>query len=544
MVNDKKPCTSNTTLKPLNLIQPIRVFRNLVPAVVAVFAAAWCSAATPDPAATPTPTLRKLSLSDCYQLAIQHNLDLQIERLSTRIADANLSGTYGAYEPILNFSATKSYLDQPSLFSPTKAAGDAPYELTTTSFGGGVSGKAPVGFSYDIKSQINQWHALTDFNLTKDAGLFTPSGLRTTNQDALVSGIFLKQSLLKDFWTDSDRLKIQVAKRNLKITQLGLQDKLMNTVSSVQSAYYDAWFAREVVRIQRLTGQSSQRLLDEVRSRIQAGVLPALEEKLFEFYTSSVREDIINADRVYEEAKASLRNLISQDLKDWNGLDIDLSDAPQDIEEHFDKVGSWRDAMMRRPEIQELEADLEKQDIVLRFDRNQLYPSLDLVGSYGLSGADGVDLGLGTAESQITRGSHSFYSYGVVMSVPFSNRANRNRYKADQEVKRQSLLRMKQLEMNILTQVENSGRQMTSSFRRLEPARKSRELAEEVLKSQEAQIQLGQSTGLAVVEAQKRLTSAQIAAAKALTDYAKSRSQLALQTGVILDRNSISLEVK
>src|SRR5437762_13955855 len=56
-------------------------------------------------AQTNAPTnVRRLSLQDCIQLALQHNLDLQIDRYNPQISLYNLGGAYGAYDPSLFLS--------------------------------------------------------------------------------------------------------------------------------------------------------------------------------------------------------------------------------------------------------------------------------------------------------------------------------------------------------------------------------------------------------------------------------------------------------
>src|SRR5258708_5182209 len=51
-----------------------------------------------------SPTSRALSLQECIQLAIQHNLDVQIERYNPQLALFNLGAARGGYDPSLTFS--------------------------------------------------------------------------------------------------------------------------------------------------------------------------------------------------------------------------------------------------------------------------------------------------------------------------------------------------------------------------------------------------------------------------------------------------------
>src|SRR5579859_4809478 len=64
---------------------------------------ALAAASTPTLAQTNAPAhVRELSLQDCIQLAVQHNLQLQIDRYSPEIALYNLRATYGDYDPTLS----------------------------------------------------------------------------------------------------------------------------------------------------------------------------------------------------------------------------------------------------------------------------------------------------------------------------------------------------------------------------------------------------------------------------------------------------------
>src|SRR5687767_13648389 len=48
--------------------------------------------------------VRPLSLKDCIQIALEHNLDVKIERFMPEIARYDLNVSYARYEPILSGS--------------------------------------------------------------------------------------------------------------------------------------------------------------------------------------------------------------------------------------------------------------------------------------------------------------------------------------------------------------------------------------------------------------------------------------------------------
>ena len=483
-----------------------------------------------------SPATRPLKLSDCFQLALEHNLDLKIERQNNRIDQATLYGSYGAYDPTLKVSATQSRLDAPEIFDIKKSSlADARQKIDTGLLSGGIGGKLPTGGTYDLGGNLTKWRAFGDL---RNFGL---GDIWRTNEYGVSSAFSLSQPLLRNLWIDQDRLHVQVSKKQLKVSEMALLSKMMSVTRDVQKAYLELGYAQRLVELYLTHHDHANRLLQEVRSRIQTGTLPPLEEKLFDFAVQTTGADLAQAQRELGDAQSALRNLVTEDLKDWMSVVPLATDPLGEIEEQFNQVESWRDAMTKRPEIRQMQLDLEKQDIVLRYSRNQLYPSLDLVASYGLSG---VNPSLGTAGGDVANGDHSSYSYGVVMSVPLSNRSARGRYRANREAKEQSILRMKKLEMEVLTSVETAGRLMTASYQRLAPAQKAIELAEQVVQSEEAKIRLSQTTSFNAVEARRRLVNSQITHLRALTEYNKARAEHAFTQGEILDQNSINVDFK
>ena len=225
-------------------------------------------------------TPRLLSLSDCIQMALLHNYDVQIERFAPEIARYNLDGAYGAYEPTFNASAGQRFISQPGTFDVKKPGIDSPYELTTDSLGLGVTGLLPTGLSYDAEGLASFLSGRTDFSLSpKDAVLFPPNGIRDTNQYFSVTAVTLRQPLLRDFWIDAYRQRIRVNKKNLKISEMALRWKIMNTINAVQQAYYETTFARENIRVEEKALELANQLLKETRKRVEVGDLPPLDEK-------------------------------------------------------------------------------------------------------------------------------------------------------------------------------------------------------------------------------------------------------------------------
>src|ERR1039457_7310000 len=64
---------------------------------------------------------------------------------------------------------------------------------------------------------------------------------------------------------------------------------------------------------------------------------------------------------------------------DWSS-DVCSSDL-------FDLQDSWSKGMTERPDLLQARLNVEQQGIEVKYYRNQLFPELDLIGSYGFNGA-------------------------------------------------------------------------------------------------------------------------------------------------------------
>ena len=93
------------------------------------------------------------------------------------------------------------------------------------------------------------------------------------------AGIRLAQPILKNAWIDEPRLNIKVRRKEINMSELALRGQIMNTVTSVELAYYDLLLLRENVKVQEQALALAQQLVDANRERIRQGVMAALDEK-------------------------------------------------------------------------------------------------------------------------------------------------------------------------------------------------------------------------------------------------------------------------
>lgn len=466
-----------------------------------------------------------MSLSDCIQTALEHNLDINIERYNPAIARYNLDLAYAGYEPSLSGGGVHSFNLSPGGIDPQ----NRPFAGTTTendSFNAGITGLLPSGLTYSLGG-----------NLTDAAGQAPGGPFENTGGAASIQ---LRQPLLRNAWIDSTRMAIRVNRKLLKMSELALRQQIMTTVRSVQFAYYDLISAKQSLSVQAEAFRLAERLLNEDKNRVEAGSMARLDEKQAESEVAARQADLLAAERQLAAQQNTLKLLLVDDTSGWRELSPEPSEELSAVPQVLDLNDSWRKAFTLRPDLLQARADLERQGIVLKYLWNQLFPQLDLVGSYGHNASRREFSG---ALDELRQGDSPFYSYGAMLTIPLGNGSARNNYKIGKAQIRQSLLRLKRLELQIMAQVEDTVKLVQTNLRRVEATKQARQFAETALEAEQKKLESGKSTSFFVLQFQRDLTAARSAEVQALADYNKALAELAFDEGTSLERNKLDILV-
>ena len=489
-------------------------------------------------AQTEASKVRPLALEEAIQLALQHNLDVQIERVNPLIGSFNLSASYAPYDPVLDLRVEQSFQSVPGGFDRNTGLQLPGNETWNESLRPTLGGALPSGMTYNIGGDLANRTSGTSFGIDtngmvvgRDRGFqFRPS-----------VGIDLNQPLLKDFWIDSTRQQIWVNKKNLKISELGVRFQIMDVVRRVELAYFDLIFAIENVRVQEKALELANRLLAENKRRVEVGALAPLDEQQAGAQAAARSADVLSARRNLDAQQNVLKNLITDNYQEWHPIDIKPLEDLEAYPEKFDLMESWQKGMTQRPDLLSRRTELERSDIILRYQRNQLFPQLDLIGSYG---RNGLDRHWGGALEDIRDETNPNFSYGVLFSIPLSNRGPRNRYQASKAEKESALLQLKKLEQEIMVQIDDAVKLAQSSFERVAATKQARIYAESALDAEGKKLENGKSTSFVVLQLQRDLTTARSEEIRALADYNKALTQLSFNQGATLERNRLNVNTR
>jgi len=274
--------------------------------------------------------------------------------------------------------------------------------------------------------------------------------------------------------------------------------------------------------------------------RVDVGILSPIDVRLAQVALSEDQERLITAKNFFMERQFALkRQILSQfqanDERTFvpdDGVDFGLPT--------LDRTELLRTAFDHRPDYKQSIEQAERENIRLRFAKNQLLPKFDLVGTLGLNGlSESKGFAGGFANSQAVTG--PVYSFGAQASIPFGNVQQRAQYDLARSQKTQALIHIKQTELNVSVDVDTVLSRIRTAQQSVETSRQSRKYGEAALLLQERRIEQGQVSSFDLIDAQKRLYDARSRELDAQASLSKFIVQLWAVTGTLLNERNITV---
>lgn len=473
----------------------------------------------------PPTTIRQLSLQQCIELALERNISLQIGRYNPEISLYTLKSDYGAFDPSASLlgehihSESGSQLLAGGFVIPGARSDDNNF---TTSLGG----VSPVGTTYSIQGSASDTYGTT---------------LGSPFENSLASASFrLTQPLLKNLWIDANRLTIRIAKNRLKYSNFALKLQVMQTITTLEQAYYDLIYDRENVIVQQKAVQLAEQLVAENKKRLEVGALAPLDLQSAEAQAASSRAQVILAQSQLGTQGRVIKQLITDQFREWADVVIVPTGTLNATPPVVNRQDSWNLGLTQRPDLEQARLDIERQGIQLQYDKNQLYPELDGFFTYGYNGNASLPHGeFSDAFYNLQQLDTRFYTYGGSLTFPLGNIRARNAFRADKAAKIQLVLTLKQLEQTIMIAIDNDIATLQANYDQVQATRAAREYEVAALDAEQQKLENGKSTTYTVLQVQRDLTTARGNEIQALDNYLKSLSQLSLDEGSTLDRLGI-----
>jgi outer membrane protein TolC len=484
-----------------------------------------------------------LTLEDSIVKALKNNLNVAAEVINPGLASATVSQANQMYMPTLQIDLSGNRYEQLSTWS-LQSAGT--YINKSTSSTASIAQLIPFGGSFT---------ASLSYDYNKNNQLFQSYNPSYTSR----LNFALTQPLLKNFgWTVSRR-EIIVAQNNFEISRSQFKTVLIDTVYSVEAAYWNLVYSIENLKTLRQALESGRDLLTKTKREVQVGTKAPIEVLNAEATVARREADILQAEALVRRSQDQLRMLLNLGVDtSVQGQNLVAADKPEFKPFAITLEEAYAKAMARRPELETAKSTIGTKSVNFRFAKNQILPQLDLQvvkTSPGISGQQYIydpanpfgdpTPGAPGSASQAFKDAFKFlynnWTAGVTLTIPFGDvigKANYAYAKLDLE---QAQARLKTQEQQVFLEVSDAVRTLETAAKSVDAYRIARELAERQLEAEMKKLNVGMSTNYFVLTYQDALASARSMELKALVDYNIAVANIAKVTGSTLEARNISL---
>ncbi len=463
----------------------------------------------------------KIGLVDCIAYALKNNSEILIKRIEPKLKENDVKIAKADFEP--TFSADYT------LQADTEQSVSTLYPGTSKSrdvdFNAGVSGKLITGTEYSIDFLNERYKS--------SIATQSPNPYYATEPK-----ITITQPLFKDFGILVNKADIIVAQNNRLQSDASFKDTVMDTISKAKTAYYNYIFYLENYAIANLSWKRAQHLLEINKARYEKGFLSSVDLLETEAATAQREKAVLTAEAQVKKAEDDLKlitNLVD-DPEAWNAK-IELIDKPEFKVEEVDLLQSLKSAFEYRPDYYSAKIDLKNRDIKIATAKNALFPTVDLIGSFGLNG-----LGRDYQDAiNKVNSDYTDWSVGVKFSLPWGG-GERAKYDQKKLEKAQALLSFGRLEQNIILEIRDKVRLVKTQKQQVDVANLSKEKENQNYEAQKERYAAGQVSTHDMLDYQDKLAQAELDYVKALIDYNVALIDLDKSRGLTLVKNDIKLE--
>jgi len=369
-----------------------------------------------------------LSMQDAIALALENNLDIDIQRYGPLIADANiLRARGGGFAQGASTSVTAGPTSaQPGGVAQSGVSGNPSTQASAasaTAVGNtviSVSGPPIPTFEPSIASTANWGHQtipesspfLTgttsliqrqdNWSVTWQQGFTTGTqvslGLNNTstignNANSSFNpvttsslGLTVTQHLLAGFSLAVNQRQIQIARNNRELSDLTFKLQVITTVAALMDLYWDLVAFNENVRVQQQAVATSSKLFEDNKKQVEVGMMAPIEVVRAEAQLATDQQNLTLAETQLEQQETILKNALSRNgvaspsVADARIVPTDRIRVP-DIEPITPIQDLIAMALSARPELAQNRIQVTNQEITLHGSKNGLLPSLDLVAS-------------------------------------------------------------------------------------------------------------------------------------------------------------------
>jgi len=541
-----------------------------------------------------------ISLRDAVALALENNLDIAYFRYNFPTAEADLLRTKsGASVGGVNTSIVQG--TQGGFSSSGVGGGGSSGGVTAAGAGGLVTSTlgngAPVpsfdpslfvqGYvDHTVQTQINPiqsgvpilknntiefqsgysqaFSTGTNFTIYSIGYRLTSNNVFNVLSPQINTGFNLQvnQPLLQGFGLATNQRYIQIAKKNLVITDLAFRAQVIATISQVENIYWDLVNAYQDAQIKERSLAYANETLADDQKQLELQNIPTMQVMKDQSAVASAEGDLTVSKATLRLNELLIKDALTKTIADpalaeMPVIPLDLTGTPDpNATQPIDQLIA--EAEKNRPDVSEDAIAMQIAENNLKTIKNELLPRLSLYGIFAGNGYGGLPnpacaLGADECSTTLPTGfsgafedtfnySSPEYQVGFSLNVTLRNRqAKADQFRAVLDF-RQRQLQYEQRKKSILLDVRNSQYTLEQRQAQVTAAEKARDLAQKTFDIAKQEQKLGAMSTYDTLTAEQALAVSESALAIAQNAFEKAKVYIDQATGTTLDRMGVSIE--
>ena len=475
-----------------------------------------------------------LTLPDVIRIALANNPDLRLQEIDRQIAEKAVRGESYYWEPEAVLSGKRydnsrqnTVEQQISQFSPT-------FEEKNTSLSAALEGTIITGGRWRLGYSLDELsNNLTNLNFRQRAPF--------DEEYASIASISFSQPLLRNFGPAVTKSQLSNAELNLEISRQELRRRRMLTIGRAELGYWSAWQAVRAVDLRAKSLEIVKALLEDNLTRLKEGRISQMD-------VDQTRAGVALRERRWLEARTEANDAAKAlaTLLGWPGrqpqpvIKAEILEISDPVVNDFDKAMTL--AVISHPDMLIRQKEIEVEKLRLVVAKNQSWPQLDLVGSYGYNG-----LGEDVPDSwdRLSAGEYENWSVELVFRMGLGGDR-----KAESQLE-QTKLRHERALLSYQATESDLANAMQSVMKKVKLVRDTQlALAREVdvnraaLEAEKVLLAEGKSNSRRVLELEEDLVDVQVLYETACANYRRVLVELDMTDGAMLARRGLEEEAR
>lgn len=542
-----------------------------------------------------------LTVQDAIGLAIENNLDLEVNRYGPLLAEWRLerANAGGLLRGVTSGNSQVGSVASGQGVTGSQASAGLANSGSGVGGGGGGATVSQIGpvtanldpvlqntslYSHTTYPQVNTVQSQTTalvqtahiYNTSLQQGLlsggyaqirFNESYLQENSPTDILNPsvaprgyLYVQHNFLSGFGTKVNSRFIRVAQRNLVASKETFRSQLLDLVANVLNLYWGLASANETLSARQRALDVANKFLEDTESQIRLGVQSKADVYRAQSEVGTRRQDLTVAQVGVRQQENALKSAISRRGLEDPELDaaeivtVDKIQVPE-----TDDLPTLRElvatALVKRPDVAVSKGRTETAETSALGTENGILPQLQAFAQTYNSGLAGESHpyqgiapdpyfvgGFGTAVGQVFRRNFPNNRIGGVLQLSIGNHIAQGDYGIDQLQIRQGQLTARRDLNQIVVDISNQMVAVRQARSRYSAAVTTRTLQEQLLDKTQQSFRIGGATFNEVIVAQRNQVNAQTAELTAQATYARARVALDQVLGQTLEKNNISVD--